>query len=185
MATDPFKITIHMVSSLDGIIAKKDNSVSWFETTDYYEKGVSEQNTEEFLKTIDCYVMGSRTYEHALELSKSYGWPYGDTPTIVVTHRTLPVERPNIEFYSGDLNNLVKERLMPTSKNVWVVGGALLCKDFIRSNLADEIRLSVLPIILGDGTLFFSDLGLEQALHLKDVTVYKNGMVELYYEIKK
>src|SRR4026208_2387547 len=110
MTMDTFKVTIHMVSSLDGIIAKKDNSVSWFETTDYYEKGVSEPNTAEFLKTIDCYVMGARTYEHALELSKSYGWAYGDTPTIVVTHRTLPIHRQNIEIYSGDLNKLVDER---------------------------------------------------------------------------
>ena len=174
-----------MVSSLDGYIAKKDNSVSWFETSDNYEKGVAEQDAEEFLKTIDCYVMGSRTYEHALELSKSYGWAYGDVPTIVVTHRNLPVDRQNIEIYSGDLNKLVNERLKPNYKNVWVVGGAMLAKDFIRLKLADEIRLSILPIILGDGTPFFDHIGQEQALHLKDVTAYKSGMVELCYEIKK
>lgn len=73
MTPHPFNLTIHMVSSLDGIIAKKDNSVSWFETSDHYEKGVTGQDPEAFLKTIDCYVMGARTYEHALELSKSYG----------------------------------------------------------------------------------------------------------------
>src|SRR6195952_44711 len=100
MITDSLKVTIHMVSSLDGFIANKDNSVSWFETSDSYEKGVNvtEQDAEKFLKTIDCYVMGSRTYEHALELSKSYGWAYGDVPTIVVTHRNLPIERKNIEI---------------------------------------------------------------------------------------
>ena len=185
MATDAFKITIHMVSSLDGYIAKKDNSVSWFETSDNYEKGVSGQDPEEFLKTIDCYVMGSRTYEHALELSKSYGWAYGDMPTIVVTHRNLPIDRQNIEIYSGDLNKLVNERLKPNYRNVWLVGGAMLAKDFIRLNLADEIRQSILPIILGDGTPFFDQIGQEQALHLKDVTAYKNGMVELCYEIRK
>ena len=174
-----------MVSSLDGMIAKKDNSVSWFETSDHYDKGITEQNTAEFLKTIDCYVMGSRTYEHALELSKSYGWAYGDTPTIVITHRNLPIERQNVETYSGDLNNLVNERLKPNYRNVWLVGGAILVKDFIVSNLADEIRLSVLPIILGDGTPFFDHIGHEQALHLKDVTAYKSGVVELRYEIKK
>ena len=174
-----------MVSSLDGYIAKKDNSVSWFEISDYYEKGVSEQDPEEFLKTIDCYVMGSRTYEHALELSKSYGWAYGDVPTIVVTHRNLPIDRQNIEIYSGDLNKLVNERLKPNYKNVWLVGGAMLAKDFIRVKLADEIRLSIIPIILGDGTLFFDHIGQEQALHLKDVTAYKSGMVELCYEIRK
>ena len=95
---NPFRLTIHMVSSLDGVIAKKDNSVSWFETSSNYEKGVSGQDPEAFLKTIDCYVMGSRTYEHALELSKSYGWAYGDKPTFVVTSRKLPMERQNIEF---------------------------------------------------------------------------------------
>ena len=177
-----------MVSSLDGIIAKKDNSVSWFDTSDLYEKGVpqvTEQDATAFLKTIDCYLMGSRTYEHALELSKSYGWAYGDKPTIVLTHRKLPVERPNIELYSGDLNKLVNERLKPNYKNVWLVGGAALAKDFLRLKLADEIRLSVMPIILGDGTLFFDQIGQEQALHLKDVTAYKSGMVELWYEIKK
>ena len=187
MAADAFKITIHMVSSLDGYIAKKDNSVSWFETADNYEKGVdvTEQDAAEFLKKIDCYVMGSRTYEHALELSRSYGWAYGDTPTIVVTNRNLPAERENVELYSGDLNNLVNERLKPNYRNVWLVGGAMLATEFIRLNLADEIRLSVLPIILGDGTLFFDQIGQEQALHLKDVTAYKSGMVELWYEIRK
>lgn len=174
-----------MVSSLDGIIAKTDNSVSWFETSSYYEKGVAGENVEEFLKTIDCYVMGARTYEHALELSKSYGWPYGDVPTIVVTHRNLPIARPNIEIYSGDLNSLVHKRLKPNYKNVWLAGGAMLAKDFIQLKLADEIRLSILPVILGEGTLFFDHIGQEQALHLKDVTAYKNGMVELWYEIKK
>ena len=185
MITDTFKVTIHMVSSLDGIIAKKDNSVSWFEISDYYEKGVSEQDPVEFLKTIDCYVMGSRTYEHAMELSKSYGWAYGDVPTIVTTHRNLPVDRKNIEFYPGDLNKLVNERLKPNYKNVWVVGGAMLVKEFIRLKLAHLIRLSILPIILGDGTLFFDHIGLEQALHLNNVTAYKNGMVELCYEISE
>jgi dihydrofolate reductase len=187
MITNPFKITIHMVSSLDGIIARKDNSVSWFETSDYYDKGIepTEQDKEEFLKTIDCYVMGSRTYEHALELSKSYGWVYGEVPTIVTTHRILPVERQNIEFYSGDLNKLVNDRLKPGYRNVWLVGGANLAKDFICLKLADEIRLSVIPIILGDGIPFFDRTGQEQALHLKELTVYKSGMVELCYEIKK
>jgi dihydrofolate reductase len=187
MEADAFKLTIHMVSSLDGYIAKKDNSVSWFETTDNYEKGVNvtAQEAAEFLKTIDCYVMGSRTYEHALELSKSYGWVYGDVPTIVLTHRELPVDRPNIEIYSGSLEKLVDGRLKPNYKNVWLVGGAELARDFIRLNLANEIRQSILPIILGDGILFFDHVDQEKALHLQNVTAYKNGMVELCYEIKK
>ena len=181
------KITLHLVASLDGIIAKKDNSVSWFETLDTYEKGstVTEQEAAAFLKTIDCYVMGSKTYEHALELSKAYGWAYGDTPTIVLSKRNLAVERNSVEVFSGDLNTLVNERLKPNYKNVWVVGGAELVKSFIRHQLADEIRLSIVPIILGDGLRLFDHTLPEQSLRLKDLTAYKNGMVEMVYDIKK
>ena len=152
---------------------------------DNYENGITEPDAAEFLKTIDCYLMGSQTYEHAMELSKSYGWAYGDVPTIVLTHRKLAIDRQNIETYSGDLNKLVNERLKPIYRNVWVVGGAMLAKEFIRLQLADEIRQSILPIMLGDGTPFFDRIGLEQALHLKNVTAYKSGMVELCYQIRK
>jgi dihydrofolate reductase len=174
-----------MVASLDGIIAKSDNSVSWFDTSDNYEKGITGQDSEEFLKKIDCYVMGSRTYEHALELSKSYGWAYGDVPTIVVTHRELTINKPNITTYSGDLNEFVNKNLKPKYKNVWVVGGAILVKEFLHLKLADQIRLTILPIILGGGTQFFDHIGREMPLYLSDVTAYKNGMVELCYEIRK
>ena len=176
-----------MVSSLDGMIAKKDNSITWLETADHYEKGVqyTEQETKEFLKTIDCYVMGARTYEHAVELSKSYGWAYGEVPTIVLSKKNLQAIKPNIEIYSGNLNKLVNEKLKPNYKNIWVVGGAKLVKDFLQLRLANEIRLSVVPIILGDGIPFFDRFDQEQALHLKDITAYRTGMVELWYEIKK
>ena len=182
MTTTESKVTLHMVSSLDGFIAKRDGSVSWFETSSSYKKGVTltEEAVVEFLKAIDCYVMGSRTYELALRL----GWPYGDTPTIVLTHRDLPSDRKTVEFYSGELNSLVNGRLKPNYKNIWLVGGAALAKDFIRLKLVDEIRQTILPVILGDGTPFFDHVGQEQAVHLKDVTAYKNGSVELCNEIR-
>ena len=183
MITGASKVTIHMVSSLDGFIEKKDRSVSWMESSDNFENGItlSDEDMEEFIKSIDCYVMGSRTYELALEL----GWPYGDVPVIVLTHRDLPTDRKTVEFYTGDLTGLVNDRLKPKYRNIWLVGGAMVTKDFIRLKLADDIRMTIVPVILGDGTLFFDYIGQEQILHLKDVTAYKNGMVELWYEIKK
>lgn len=99
------KVTIHMVSSLDGYIVKKDGSVGWLETSDSYDAGVDGEDPEEFLKTIDCYVIGARTYETALHL----GWPYGDKPTFVLTHRDLPSDRASVQFRSGDLERLVHE----------------------------------------------------------------------------
>ena len=153
------------------------------ESSDNYGQGVTLEDTdvEEFMKSIDCYVMGSRTYELALEL----GWPYGDVPVKVLTHRDLPAERDSVDFHSGDLNKFVSDHLNPDYRNIWVVGGAMLTKEFIRLGLADDIRMVIVPVILGEGTLFFDYIGRELPLHLKDVTAYKNGMVELWYEIRK
>jgi dihydrofolate reductase len=174
-----------MVASLDGYIAKKDNSIDWMNSSDSYAQGVAGENAEDFLKTIDCYVMGARTYEHARALSVDYGWAYGDTPVVVLTHRNLPAVRKSVEFYSGDLKELVNDRLKPKFRNIWMVGGAALVRDCIRLHLADEIRLTIAPVILGDGLPFFDHVGLERPLHLKEVTAYQNGMVELWYEIRK
>lgn len=171
-------VTLHMVSSLDGFIARADNSVSWLEDSgDVYEKGVAEGNPEEFLKSIDCYVLGSRTYEHALQL----GWPYRDTPVVVVTQRKLPAARNSVEFYSGDLTRLVHHTLAPRFTNVWLAGGAMLCQSFLRLHLVDEIRLVIVPVLLGSGLSLFGNAGPETRWRLKDVTAYKTGLVELWY----
>jgi dihydrofolate reductase len=172
------KVTLHMVASLDFFVARKGNSVSWLESPDHYEKGAAFENADEFMRTIGCFVMGSKTYEHAVEL----GWPYGDVPTIVVTRRALPKHKDSVEFYSGDLSELVSTRLKPTYNSIWLVGGGLLARDFIRAKLVDDIRITIAPILLGSGTPFVSHIG-EQPLRLKDATAYKNGMVELWYEV--
>ncbi|HEV3483256.1 MAG TPA: dihydrofolate reductase family protein [Candidatus Acidoferrales bacterium] len=170
-------VTLHVVSSLDGFIAKKDNSVSWLDSPgDVYERGISEESAGEGIK-IDCFVLGSRTYEHALQL----GWPYGDTPTVVTTSRELPSTRKSVEFYSGDLKRLVEEILAPRYGNIWLVGGAILCQSFLKLGLVDEIRLSIAPVILGDGLSLFGNSGVEKRWRLKDVVAYKTGFVELLY----
>jgi len=183
MSVSASKLTIHMVASLDGFIARKDGSVSWMHSNDHYEKGktLTEEYVTEFLQGIDCYVMGSRTYEHALEL----GWPYGEKPVVVLTNRQLIAAKNTVEFYAGDLNALVNDQLKPRYQNIWMVGGAATTKDFIRQQLVDEIIISIMPIILGNGTLFFDFIGQEQVLHLKDVTAYQDGMVELSYEVRR
>jgi len=175
-----------MVASLDGFIARKDGSVDWLETADQFVDGETMDPgfVEAFLKTIDCYVMGSRTYETALSFeAKGLGWAYGDKPTFVLTHRELPRFRDTIEFYSGDLTQLVNGRLRPTFRSIWFVGGGAVSAECVRLGLADEVRYSILPILIGNGIAFFEKLDRDIALHLAEVKAYKSGMVALHYEV--
>jgi dihydrofolate reductase len=141
---------------------------------------------EAFLKTIDCYVMGSRTYETAVNFeSKGFGWAYGDKPTFVLTHRELPRIRETVEFYSGDLAQLVNERLRSVFHSIWFVGGGVVTGECLRLGLGDEIRYSIVPVLIGDGISFFDKLDKDIALHLAEVKPCKNGMVELRYEVRR
>lgn len=177
------RITLHVVASLDGYIARKDNTVSWLESNgSVYEAGVS-ITAEEIavaIKSIDCYILGSHTYEHALEL----GWPYGDTPVVVLTSRNFPQMRPCVKFCSGDLNAFVKEELALHYKNVWLVGGATLAQRFLALNLVDEIKLTVAPVLLGGGLRLFGDLPFEKQMTLTNTRAYRNGFVELTYDTR-
>ena len=188
MADADSRITIHMVASLDGFIARKDGRVDWLETTDEFPGGESMDPAfvAEFLKTIDCYVMGSRTYETALGfVAKGFGWAYGDKPTFVLTHRDLPRTRDTVEFYAGDLTRFVNERLRPRFNGIWFVGGGALSGECLRLGLADEVRYSIAPILIGEGISFFEKLDRDVALHLAEVKAWKNGYVELRYEVRK
>jgi dihydrofolate reductase len=182
------RVTIHMAASVDGFIARKDGRVDWMETADEFAAGESmdPEFVATFLKTIDCYVMGSRTYETALGFeARGLGWAYGDKPTFVLTHRDLPRTRDTVEFYSGDLARFVDERLRPAVGNIWFVGGGVVCGECLRLGLADEVRYSILPILIGDGISFVDKLDRDLALHLADVKAYKSGTVGLRYEVRR
>lgn len=187
MANADSHVTIHMAASLDGFIARRDGRVDWLETSDEFVGGETMDPgfVEAFLKTIDCYVMGSRTYETALSFeAKGLGWSYGDKPTFVLTSRNLPRIRNTVEFYSGDLGQFVKGRLRPTFRSIWFVGGGVVAAECLRLELADEVRYSILPILIGDGIQFFEKLDRDIALHLAEVKAYESGMVELRYEVR-
>jgi dihydrofolate reductase len=176
-----------MAASLDGFVARKDGRVDWLETSDEFPGGdtLDPEFIEAVLRSIDCYVMGSRTYETALGYeADGAGWAYGDKPVFVLTHRTLPCHRNTVEFCAGDLARIVHERLRPAFRSIWFVGGGAVAGECLRLGLVDEVRYSILPVLIGDGISFFDRLDRDVALHLMEVKSYKNGMIALRYAVK-
>jgi dihydrofolate reductase len=78
----------------------------------------------------------------------------------------------------------VNGRLRPTFRSIWFVGGGVVSGECLRLGLADEVRYSILPILIGDGIPFFERLDKDIALHLAEVKAYKSGMVALRYDVK-
>jgi len=185
---DPIgRVTIHMAASLDGFVARADGRVDWLETADQFEGGevMAPEAVAEFLRSIDCYVMGARTYETALAFeAKGSGWAYGDTPTFVLTHRELRRVRDTVELRSGDLESVVGGLKM-RFRNIWVVGGGAVAGACVRLGLADEIRYSILPVLIGSGVSFFDRLDGDVSLHLLESKAYASGMIALRYEVKR
>lgn len=177
-----------MAASLDGFIARRDGRVDWLETNDRFDGGdaLAPESVAEFLDTIDCYVMGSRTYETAARFdAQGLGWPYGDKPTFVLTRRDLQTTRRTVGFCSGDLSRIVEDELKPNFRNIWVVGGGAVAGECLRRGLADELRYAILPVVIGDGVPFFGGLDRDVALHLLESKAYANGMIELRYAVQR
>lgn len=81
------QVVLYIAASLDGYIAEEDGGLEWLETfEDTYDAGEPGGSFEDFFEGVDCIVMGANTYEQVLGFE---AWPYGDTPTVVTTHRDL------------------------------------------------------------------------------------------------
>lgn len=171
------KITLYVASSVDGFLAAEDGSVEWLDAFQPDPERSDDRGYEEFFDDVDCLVMGSKTYEQVLEFGE---WPYGEKPTYVLTRRALPVAAGAVELVDGEPSDLAR-RLKRQYRHVWLVGGAQLARAFLRANQVDELRLNVIPVLLGSGISLFGDTGRVRELDLLDATTRANGIVELHY----
>lgn len=180
---DSGRITLYVAMSVDGYIADVDGGVDWLDAYDADARVVAGETAEAgyraFFETVDALVMGATTYEQVLEFGQ---WPYGEKPTVVVTGRELPRATESVELYAGDLS-LLADRLRSGYDTVWHVGGGALARSFLERDLLDQLRLVVMPELLGDGVaLFEAGIG-GHDLDLLSTTQYAGGVVELRYEV--
>jgi dihydrofolate reductase len=75
--------------------------------------------------------------------------------------------------------------LRPAFRNIWFVGGGMVAGECLRLGLADEVRYSLLPVLIGDGIRFFENVDKDIALHLMEVKAYQSGTVALRYEVRR
>ena len=173
------RVTLYIATSVDGYIADEDGSVTWLEE---FEESASDDDIEDFrafFESVDCVVLGARTYEQILTFGE---WPYDDKPTYVFTHRDLSPATDTVEFVDrtvADFSTTFKKQ----HDHVWLVGGAHLAQAFLGEHEIDELRLSLIPVLLGDGVSLFEGEYDQQRLRLLDTKTRDTGIVEHHYEI--
>jgi dihydrofolate reductase len=172
------KIILYIAMSLDGYIARNNGSVDWLKGVSPNDQG--DTGYEHFYQTIDTVVMGRKTYQQIIEELSPNQWPYEDKNCFVVTSKKLQSDN-DVTFLRGDIVKKMKNLVKQQGKDIWLVGGAQLIDCSLKEELIDQLIITIIPTLLGDGILLFS--GHYQSILLKP-TEYKefNGMIQITYE---
>ena len=174
------KVILYVAATLDGFIARNDGDIGWL---DKYQNGDEDYGYHDFYDKVGASIMGARTYEKVLTLA---GGIDEKMPTYVLSHRQLPREHhPNVTLHSSGLPHLVNLVREKTDKDIWLVGGGQLTQSFLREGLLDEIILSTIPLILGEGISLFGEARKEIDLAVEESRCYSTGIVQTRYWVSR
>jgi dihydrofolate reductase len=178
--------------SLDGFIAESDDTLDWLMKYEgsYDGPGVEPMkgSYDSFYDDVGALVMGSATYEFVLDHDASGGsWPYKGKPTWILTSREIPKlegDDVDIRFVDGELASHLDTMVASAGdRHLWVVGGGNVASQFADAGKLDELIVTVVPVVLGQGKPLFDRRLPGGAFQLAGTQAWDNGMVELRYEI--
>lgn len=175
------KISLFIATSLDGYIAKPNDDLDFLKLV---EKEGEDYGYRGFTDTIDTFIVGRRTYDYVLEKIGASHYDNGQRVVYVITG----TERPrvgNTIFYTGDIAELVKRLKSEKGKNIYCDGGAEVINELLKLDLIDEFIISIIAVLLGDGTRLFKDGRPEQRLELVTAKTFDTGLTQLHYKRTK
>jgi dihydrofolate reductase len=171
-------LSLFIASSLDGYIAKPNDDLSFLNGV---EKEGEDYGYAEFTSNIDTIIIGRKTYDYVEKHIGSSHYENGDGQVYVMTRSDRPAAG-KIKFHSGDLSELVSELKSKKGKDIYCDGGSEVINALLKNDLVDEMIISVIPILLGEGTRLFQDGRPEQSLQLLGVKSFDTGLVQLHYK---
>lgn len=174
------EIVYHVASSIDGFIADKDGKVDWLNDFPSFEDSEVSGDFEAFQNSFDGIVLGGHTYDFAL----GYGqWMLPNTPSWVFTKRALTVLHLSIQLTKENPETVIQQMESKGIKRVWLMGGGKLAASFMDAGLVNEIQLSIVPILLGQGIPLIGETSKEPKLTLTENKQYSNGVVSVTYKV--
>jgi dihydrofolate reductase len=170
------KVILYIATSLDGYISKPDDDLSFLSIV---HKNGEDYGYAEFIKSVDTVIIGRKTYDWVM--TQVAHFPHADKDTFIITRTPRPGFN-KTSFYTGDIKELVQRLKSEQGKNIFIDGGAEIVNELLKQKLIDEFIISVIPILVGNGTRLFQDGRPEQKLELVDVRKFDTGLTQLHYK---
>ncbi len=159
--------------SVDGFIARLDDDIEWLTSRG---EQAGDTGFESFMATIAHLVMGRGTYDKVLETGF---WPYDGKRILVLSSRLETDDRRVQVVRSLDGARAV---LDASAQGVYIDGGQVV-RAFMREGLVDEITLTRVPVLIGEGKPLFGALARDVDLRLLDNRTLGGGLVQVRYKV--
>ena len=168
-------IIYSVACSLDGYIAREDHTYDWIP----HEQ---DHGLAEFFESVDTALIGRRTHD----LMVNVGQPtFPGMANYVFTRNPNPPKRKGVHWVTGDAVASVRELREQAGNKIWLAGGSELARTFFEAGLVDELRMAVVPILLGSGIPLFPKLTRELPLRLMEEKAFGDGVLRLFYQVRK
>ena len=175
------KFSVFIATSVDGFIARPDGDVAWLHEGEQLPKG-EDAGYGELLNAVDALVMGRGSFEKVLEFNS---WPYADKPVIVLSKSLteIPSQLPDVVSIDPAEPRAFTEKCLARGyEHIYLDGGQVI-QSFLREGLVNEITITTIPILLGEGIPLFGKIGRDIQLTLKKSRSWQNGFVQSTYEV--
>jgi len=176
------KCSVFIAASVDGFIARPDGDIEWLHRPEYDLAALNGLTYESFIATVDALVMGRKTLEKVLSFPE---WPYEGMPVIALSHQAGEIPaylQGKVEVMSLDPIALVAQLAERGMKHLYIDGGQTI-QAFLEAGLIDELIITRIPVLLGQGIPLFSQVGREHELRHICTYVSENGFVQSRYEV--
>lgn len=170
------KVILYIATSLDGYIAKPNDDLSFLSIV---QQDGEDYGYADFVKSVDTVILGRKTYDWVMTQVPEF--PHADKNSFIITRTARPrIGKTN--FYTDNLKDLILRLKNEQGKNIFIDGGAEIVNELLNQTLIDEFIISIIPILVGNGTKLFKDGRPEQKLELISTKQFDKGLTQLHYK---
>lgn len=173
------KCSIFIAVSLDGFIARPNGAIDWLNDPANTDAG-EDYGYKAFMDSVDVLVMGRKTYELVLGFNE---WPYGGKKVVVLSSTSPKVPENlsgNVEIMGGSPADVLTQLAQNGARHCYIDGGKTI-QGFLKSGLIQEMTITKIPILIGDGLPLFGKLDHDMRFQHIETKAYRSGFVQSKY----